>query len=146
MGAVMAALDWLETVHASDTLFHPAFRTLALARGLRRARDSWRDECQLLRTLMARRLDEITKLWADLEFVESENEALAMSRQAANDALTTALRERDEAREVLREVEWSGTTWCMHDQLPACPCCEMRPKMGHKSDCALAAAIGKGTK
>jgi uncharacterized membrane protein len=104
MGAVMAALDWLETVHASDTLFHPAFRTLALARGLRRARDSWRDECKFLRTLMARRLNEITKLWADLEFVEAENEALAMSRQAANDALATVTRERDEAREVLREV------------------------------------------
>lgn len=54
---------------------------------------------------------------------------------ASQRALTKAMGELTQCREVLREVEWAGRDNRDYDM---CPVCEELKSIGHSSDCALA--------
>ena len=60
--------------------------------------------------------------------------------QGVTDVLAVE-RERDEARALLRDIEWSSMDRNGH---ACCPCCGRVDTQGHNSVCRLDAALGKG--
>lgn len=65
--------------------------------------------------------------------------------EAALNRLDRVLRERDFARTVLREVEWSGITWGLGYKCPSCGGLQTKQEgypVGHKRGCRLVKALG----
>lgn len=57
-------------------------------------------------------------------------------------SLIKALAERDEARKVLKGLEWHDVGY-YH---PSCPVCHTYKPFGHDTDCKLTKALGEGEK
>ena len=76
--------------------------------------------------------------------IESLRHAATDEGLAAREMVRAAERERDEARAVLRDVEWEGERRRAGDYMPreeSCPRCYSPRSAGHTNACRLASAL-----
>jgi hypothetical protein len=94
--------------------------------GLLAAVEKWKGEAASLRAQLADREREVATR-------REQVDSLATANEAANRRAEAAERERDEARFVLRDLEWFGFGFC--------PACNGEKPQGHYKGCSLAACL-----
>lgn len=82
---------------------------------------------------------EVDRLKREVEALRAERDAAQAERESLRRALDAALAELERAREVLRNVEFSGRD-SVGDRV-FCPVCSGYIGTGHERDCALSAAL-----